>query len=767
MAKYACIGKSILRVDAREKVTGEAVFAGDIQLAGTLTGKIKSCPYPFARILAINTEKARRLRGVRAVITARDVTQFPYGLVVNDELPLADQYARYAGDGVAAVAAIDEDIAEEALELIEVEYEELTPVLNPAEALKPGAPVVHPERAEAVQNIAHRIEYVRGEGEAAFQKADLIIEDRFFSHTHHQAYLEPQACIAQWNGSGKLSIWGSTQSVFTTQDMLARSLGIPEHRARVVQPYVGGGFGGKKEMRPIFPITALLAKAAGRPVKVTYTREEEFISGRPRLAETIDLKLGFKKDGTMVAKSAVITADAGAYAGCCPHVMAVSTIRPDCLYRLPNIKMLANLVYTNTIPRGGFRGFGNPQMLFAMESLIDMAAEKLGIDPIQIKQKNSSKKGDVTAHGWILKSCGFDETLRLAREKSDWTSRRRKKEPNRGVGVASQVHVSGNRAVAKARGFDGSAALVNIDQWGRAKVISGETDLGQGMTTVFAQIAAEALGMKVEDVEVLPFVDADIAPFCYGTFADRVTVLGGNAVLKAAKDARKQLLRHAALKLGVKSNDLVIKDSKFFTKKAGRELATVKEIAYETVFKKLGGVPITGRAEFTVPDYVVVPDKTGYGNYALSYTFSTAVVEVAVDTETGKVDVLDIWYAVNVGRAINPKSCEGQIEGGVVQGVGFALAENYIWGDGRVLNPNFTDYKIPLSQGIPDVHSYWVEQPNPGSPYGAKGIGEPVLNPIAPAIANAVYNAIGVRIKELPITPEKILKALKETAKES
>jgi len=746
-------------------VTGEAAYSADIQLPGMLCGKIKSSPYPFARILSIDTDKARKLPGVKAVITARDVVQFPYGLFLNDELPLTDKFARYAGDGVAAVAAIDADTVEEALDLITVEYEELIPVLDAERAMEPGAPAVHPEREEVKNNIAHSIEYVRGEGEAAFRQADLILEEHFFAQTAHQAYLEPQTCVAQWDVSGKLTIWGSTQTPFTNRTILAKALGIPEHRIRIIQPYVGGGFGGKAYLRPHFPISALLAKAAGKPVKIVYTREEDFISGRPRVPETIDLRLGFKRDGTIVAKSAVITANSGAYAGCCPAIMQVSTIRSDCLYRLANIKMLANLVYTNTIPRGGFRGFGTPQMLFAMETMIDMAAERLGIDPVEIRLKNSVQKGDTTVHGWILKSCGFSETMQRTAEKSGWKDKRQKRDENRGIGVACQVHVSGNRAVTKEYGYDGSAAIINVDQYGKVKVISGETEIGQGMRTIFSQIAAEALGINMEDVEVLPFVDTDIAPFCYGTFADRVTVLGGNAVLMAAKDARRQLLRYAAEKLGVKAGALEIKNGRFYVKGSMEEVATVEEVARDTIFTKLGGVPITGRGEYTVPDYVVVPDKTGYGNYALSYTFGTAVVEVLIDLETGKVDVLNIWYAVNVGKVLNPKSCEGQIEGGVVQGIGYALGEDYFWNEGRMLNPNFTDYKIPISLGIPKIHCFWVEQANPGSPYGAKGIGEPVLNPIAPAIANAIYNAVGVRIKELPITSEKLLTALKEDRK--
>ena len=766
MTEYSFIGKSIPRVDGREKVTGEAVFTTDIQLPGMLYGKILRSPHPFAKILSINADRARSLTGVKAVITAPDVTQFPYGPSVADELPLADSYVRYVGDGVAAVAAVDEDIAEEALDLIAVEYEVLNPVLDAQKAMEPEAPSVHPEREEVKQNIAFHLDFVRGEGEAAFKQADLVVEDRFSTQLQYHAYLEPQAAVARWDSSGKLTIWGSIQSPFRARRLLAVALGIPEHSIRIIQPYVGGGFGGKIYMQPHFPICALLSQKTGKPVKIAYTRQEDFTSSRPRISEFIYLRMGFKEDGTMVAKSVEITADSGAYAGACSRVVGVSATRPDCIYRLPNIKAVANLVYTNKIPRSPFRGFGNPEMLFATESLIDMASEKLGIDPLELRLKNSSQKGDITVHGWIPNSCGLDESIQLAAKTSGWKGKRHSRDKNRGVGVACQVHSAGNRAATGDYGYDGSAAIINIDQYGKVKVISGESELGQGMLTVFAQIAAEELGVRIGDVEVLPFVDSDVSPFCFGTFADRVTMLGGNAVIMAARDAKKQLLGYAAGKLGVSVDDLEIKDSNFYVKGSPEKGVTLKEVACDTVLRKLGGVPITGRGEYVVPDYVVMPGKNRYGNYSLSYTFSTAVAEVSVDTETGKVDVCNIWYAMDIGKAINPKLCEGQIEGGVVQGVGYALSENYLWDNkGRILNPKFTDYKIPISASIPEIRCLWVEQANPGTPYGAKGVGEPVINPVAPAIANAVYNAVGVRIKDLPITPDKILRALREKSR--
>jgi CO/xanthine dehydrogenase Mo-binding subunit len=623
---------------------------------------------------------------------------------------------------------------------------------------------VHPEREEAQNNVAYHLEFVRGEGEAAFEHADLTIEDRFSTQAQHQCYLELQACVAQWDVSGRLTVWGTAQCPFSYRSELGRALGIPEDRIRIIRPYVGGGFGGRVMMHQHFPICALLARKAMTPVKIEYTREEEFIFGRPRISEIIDLRLGFKKDGTMVAKSVVVTADGGAYAGLAPSIVGVSLTRPDCLYRMPNIKAVGNLVYTNKIPRSPFRGFGNTEMLYAMESLIDMAAERLGMDPVEIRLKNCVHKGDVTAHGWILNSCGLAESIQITAGESQWKAKKQKagSEKNRGIGMACQVHVSSKRVHPL---YDGSAAIVNIDQYGKAKVISGETDIGQGMTTIFAQIAAEELGIGIENVEVLPTVDTDISPYCFGTYASRVSTMGGNAVRLAARDGRDRLLRGAAELLKLDADILEIRNGDFYSGETGEKIASVREVARDIVLGKQGGVPITGRGEYTVPGYVVRPDATGYGNYSVGYAFSTQIAEVSVDTETGKVDVINVWVGQDVGRALNPKLCEGQIDGGVVQGMGYALSENYIWGEGKVLNPRFTDYKIPTFSGTPGIHYFWVETNEPGGPFGGKSIGEAAMNPTAVAIANAVYDAVGVRIKDLPLTPEKITRALREKQK--
>ncbi len=760
--KLEVVGKNIPRPDGLEKVTGKAIYTTDIYLPNMLIGRAKRSPYPFARIRGINTEKARKLPGVKAVITARDVIQFPYGIVVEDELPLADEYARYAGDEVAAVAAVDVETAEEALDLIEVDYEELTPVLDMEKAMEPDAPVIHPELPEIKHNRSYHTECVRGEGEGAFKKADLVIGDRFTTFPQQHSAMEPQGCIAQWDVSGRLIAWAGTQRVFPNRDTLAKSLGIPGHRIRIIQPYIGGAFGCKIELQRVFPIAALLAKAAGRPVKYIHTREDEMIAGRPRVPEVIDLKLGFKKDGTMIAKSSHITGSSGAYAGWCSAMVSTSSVRTDCLYRQPNIKTSADLVYTNTIPCGAFRGFGNPQMAYAMESLIDVAADKLGIDPIEIRLKNAVEKGDITVHGWNLKSCELKESLRQVAKASDWKNKKRKRGKNRGIGVACQVHVNGNKVVAKWYGYEGSAALIDVDRYGKIKVTSGECHMGQGSIIAYAQIAAESIGTNVEDVYVTPYVDSDTSPFCLGTFATRGTSLGGNAVRVAGIDVRKKLMKYASEKLGVEVRDLDLRNSKFYVKGSAQEAATLQEIAYELIFTRMRGVPITGRGEYTVPPEVVLPDATGYGNYSLSYTYSAAAAEVEVDPKLGKVKVINVWHAVDIGRVINPKVTEGQIEGGVAQGIGYALLEECIMRNGIIKNTNFTDYMIPHSEDTPNIYSIWVEKPCAGNPYGAKGIGEPAVNPIAPAIANAIFDAVGVRLKDLPMKPAHIRKALRE-----
>jgi CO/xanthine dehydrogenase Mo-binding subunit len=765
---YSVVGKSLPRIDAREKVTGEAKYCVDLKLPGMLYGKIKRSPLPFARILNIDTSKVKKMIGVKAVITAEDTPKIPYGTFIADELSLAKTLVRFVGDGVAAVAAVDEDVAEEALELIEVDYEELTPILDPEQAIQPGAPAVHPELEDIKFNIPYRIDYTRGDPDQGFSEADLILEDRFVTQAVHQAYLEPQVCVSQYDSAGKLTIWGSLQAPFRSRSLIAKALGIPEHYIRMIQPYVGGGFGGKGgATQPLYPISAILAKKSGRSVKIVYTRREEFIAGRPRLSETIDLRLGLRKTGKIMAKDVRILADGGAYAGMAPAVLGVSATRTGSLYRIPNIRMKADLVYTNKIPRSSFRGFGNPQMHFALECLLDEGAVKLNIDPRDLRLMNATQEGDITAHGWVINSCGLSDSIKRTSEDANWDQKRMRNKQNCGVGMACLVHVSSNRGLHPL--FDGSSAILTINEHGKVKLISGEGEIGQGATTVFAQIASEELGISIEDIEIVP-VDTDISPFGSGAFASRVTTMGGSAVKLAALNLKKELFKARIEQLGVNAEDLAIKNleirnGEICIKDSPGKGIPIREVAFKEVFKR-GGGHLIGIGNYAVPDWVVVPDKTRYGNISVGYPFGTQIAEVEVDVETGKIKVLGLWAAHDLGRVINPIGAEGQIEGGIVQGIGYALTESYCWEAGRVLNTKFADYKIPMALDIPPINIVLIESNDPNCPYGAKGVGEPTLIATPPAIANAIFNAIGERIRDLPITSEKILKALRTKSHE-
>ena len=760
---YTVIGKSVPRIDAREKVTGEAKYCVDLSLPGMLYGKIKRSPFAFARVLNVDKSKAERLPGVKAVITGNDTPKIGYGTFLPDELPLAETLVRFVGDEVAAVAAVDEDVAEEALELIEVDYEELTPILDPEQAIQPGAPAIHPELENVKFNTAYQIAYTRGNPDKGFEEADLILEDRFVTNPAHQAYMEPQACIAQFDHSGKLTIWGSLQAPFRSRPLLARALGIQEHKIRMIQPYVGGGFGGKGgAIHSLYPVSAILAQKTGRPVKIVNTRKEEFIAGRPRLSETIDLRLGFKKTGRIIAKDVRILADGGAYAGMAPAVLSVSATRTGCLYRFLNIRMKADLVYTNKIPKGSFRGFGDPQTHFALESLLDDAARQLSIDPKDLRLMNATQEGDTTAHGWIINSCGLSDSIKIVTEESGWDKKRGQGKKNRGIGMACLIHVSSNRGLHPL--FDGSSALLTMDEYGKVKIFSGEGEIGQGATTVFAQIASEELGIPVEDVDVLP-VDTDVSPFCSGAFASRVTTMGGSAVKMAAINLKKDLFKARIEQLGANSEELKIEDlemrnGEICVKGSSEKGIPLREVAFKEVFRR-GGGRLVGYGNYTVPDWVVVPDKTRYGNISIGYPFGTQAAEVEIDLETGKMEILKLWAAHDLGKAINPMAAQGQIEGGIVQGIGYTLTESYIWEGERVLNTSFVDYKIPTALDIPPLNIALTESDDPNCPYGAKGVGEPALIATAPAITNAIFNAIGVRIKELPVTSEKILLQIK------
>jgi len=762
MEELSVVGKRLPRVDAIEKATGEAKYTVDIKLPGMLYGKVLRSPHPHARILKIDTSKARRLPGVRAVITAEDTPKIKFGHEglgpdFEDQLPLADEKVRYIGDEVAAVAAVDNDTAEEALGLIEVDYEELPAVFDQEEAMKPGAPLIH----EGVElNIAATLKFEEGDVEKGFKEADHIFEDRFTTQAQHHCCMEPHNTVAQFDRSGNLTVWSSTQSTFFLRRGLARVFAIPLGKVRVREVKVGGGFGGKCDfdVGSEACISAFLSKKSGNPVKLELTRKEDFIATRTRHPFITDIKTGVKKDGTLTARYIKVVEDNGAYNSAGPSVIAIGYVAGSSINRITNVKYEGYCVYTNKTFGGAFRGYGNPQVTFALESQMDIIAEKLGIDPLEIRLKNAVQPGDITPCGWKITSCGVSECLQKAADGLNWKEKRRRRKAKRGVGIANMIHVSDTRAYNF--NWDGSAAFIKLHDDGTASLMTGEVDMGQGTYTVLAQIAAEELGVRLEDIRVIA-MDTETTPLGLGAWSSRTTLAGGNGVKIAAADAKRQLLEVAAEKLEANIEDLEARSGRIYVKGSPEKGMSIAEAVRASQYSAQRG-NILGRGYYNAPNEMV-DHQTGRGNISPAYPFAAQAVEVEVDIETGKVKVLKFVAAHDLGKAINPVTAEGQIEGGVHMGLGYALTEGLVHDEkGKILNPSFTDYKMLNVFDMPPVKPILVETNDPEGPFGAKGLGEPVLVPTAAAIANAIYDAVGVRIKELPITPEKLLKALKE-----
>lgn len=758
MSELTVVGKRVPMIDAREKVTGEARYVSDVKLPGMLYGRILRSPLPHARILSIDTSRAERTPGVKAVLTANDTPKVKFGEVIADEYPLAIDKVRYVGDHVAAVAAISEDIAEEALDLIRVEYEELPVVDDPLKAMDPGAPLVH----DVERNIANQMAFSRGDVERGFREADEIIEEYFETSIVHQCYLEPMGSVADYS-QGRLNWYLPVHIPSVMRLTYAKTLGLSPDVIRVLSPFIGGGFGSKMEYAPHL-ICALLSMKARLPVRIVNSRVEEFLATMPRLPMYITLKLGVKRDGRITAKKTKIVADNGAYTHYAPPILSTAAMRADNQFRLENIETEAYLVYTNKMPTSCFRGFGNPQMTFAFAQAIDIVAERLGLDPVDVLLRNVVHKGYTTAHGWYMGSCGLDECIKRSVDEAGWSEKRsaRSKAPGsgdkrRGIGIATCIHVSGNRSFIKM--FEGASAFIRIGDDGKPLLFTGEVDLGQGARTVFAQIVAEELGIPLQDVRVAT-LDTDISPFGLGAFASRTTTLGGRAVVAAARDARAKLAVVAGDMLEARPEDLEFRGGTVFVKGSPEQAVPIGAVTKRAMAQRSGS-PVIGEGSFT-PDNVVVADpQTKFGNVSVAYSFAAHVAEVEVDTRTGKVDVVNYVAVHDTGKTINPLAAEGQVEGGVVQGLGYALTEEIVVKNGRVLNPTFLDYRLMTPLDIPPIKSVFVESDDPIGPYGAKSLGEPTLIPVAAAVANAIYNAVGVRIRSLPITAEKVREALR------
>jgi 4-hydroxybenzoyl-CoA reductase subunit alpha len=759
--EFNVVGARLPMMDAAQKVKGAALFTDDLILPGMLYGKILRSPFAHAKIVNIDTSKAEKLPGVKGVVTGQEIPDRQYGIVpkAKDEYALAKDKVRYIGDDVAAVCAIDPEIAEEALELIQVEYEELPAVFDPLEAKKEGAPEIH---AGIKHNTSFAIKKEFGDIEKAFAECDAVFEDTFYSQPVNHAPLEPHAALAQFDPlNGELTIWSSTQIPFFLRRNLSNTLQIPESKVRVIKPKVGGGFGQKIDLFAKDFCAAWFAIHLGKPVKFIYEREEVFISTRQRHPMYITVKTGVKKDGTILAQKFKTHADGGAYNSTAPTMIALTCFFLMIPYRVPNLFYEGYHIYTNKPVGGAMRGHGIPQARFAVERQLDMIADRIGVDPVEIRIKNSIHAGEPHPAGFVINTCGFSESVEKAADAIGWGEKRGKLPLGRGVGLAGASFPSGVSNMSHIS----SGAVVQIGRDGAVNVLSGAADIGQGAETVISQIVAEELGVPLEDIRITA-ADTGITPLDPGTFGSGVTVRAGNAALLAAISVKQKLFNFIADKLEANAADLVAKNRKIFVKGSPDKGMTLSQALKAYQYADLP-MPIVGRGSWMAPASEPTTLFKEDGNFAPNYSFMTQAAEVEVNLLTGKVKLLKMVTAHDCGRPINPMLVEGQLEGSVVGGMGQALFEEVIVEKGQVMNASFLDYGFPTFLEMPEIEAIEVKTDDPIGPFGAKEAGEGTQLSPAPAIVNAIYDAIGVDFMELPITPEKILDALEEKKKDS
>ncbi|MCB9748214.1 MAG: molybdopterin-dependent oxidoreductase [Candidatus Omnitrophica bacterium] len=756
------VGKSVPRIDGLGMVTGQTKYAFDVSFPNMLIGKMIRSPHPHAKILNIDTSAAEKLPGVRAIITAKDTHNIKFGSNeyffphTIDQMALEAEKVRYVGDELGAVAAIDEETAEQALRLIKVDYEILPAVVDMEEAIKPDAPQIH----ESLNNIAVILPVNFGNPDRALKEADYVREDVFFAPAAHQAALEPHVCVGQWEiFSNKVTLWASSQAPFKCREALAKTLKMDLNDVRVIKMSVGGGFGGKLEMLPMdFAACLLSKKAGGLPVKICYSREEEFLASRRKHGMKYTIKSGVKKDGTLVAITGEVLADGGAYCSYGPTVLAAAIMRIFMVYKIQHFRITGYRIYTNTPISGAMRGFGGVQAGFAIESHMDMLAEGIGMDPVEFRLKNITSPNMVTVNKMYLTTNGLKDCIEQATNAAQWTKKRgQQKNVCRGIGIGIAADVMGSKMY---KSHESAGSIVKVEEDGSVYLFTGAADTGQGSNTALSQIAAHELGVSYSRIKCKSG-DTEITPFDTGSFASRVTFISGNATILAARDAKNQVLDVVAQDLDLNSEELDIKAENVI-RRADNSVVMTFDKALELCYAFKYGRQIIGRGSYN-PKTTPIDFRTGEGNVSGSYGFEAQIAEVEVDKETGEVKLLKLWDAHDIGKAINPQSVEGQIEGSLAMGIGYTFLENLHFDKkGRPANGNFAHYRLPRTMGLPEMKSILIETNDPEGPFGAKGMGEASLLPTSAAIANAIYDAIGVRIKELPITPDKIIKALKE-----
>jgi len=753
------IGKPYPKKDARIKVSGECRFGGDIHVPGMLHGKLLRSPYPHAKILSIDTSKAEKLKGVRGVVTGKDFPGIIYGNFAHtrDYLPLAKDRVRFIGEEVAAVAAVDEDTAWEAVELIDVEYEPLPAVFDPEEAMKEGAPLLYDDKPG---NVSCKSVWEFGDIEQGFKASSLIKEDTYRTQAIKHGMLETHVCIGYWDASGKITLESAKQSPYVVWRQLAMGLGVQPHQVRMKQTFVGAGnSGGKQEAMPMDFAAVMLSKKSGRPVRIVHTMEEVLTIGYMRHPFKIDLKVGVDKEGIIKAVDCYAVADGGAHTSMGQLSIYLLGAFLMCTYKVPHVRYQGYRIYTNKGCAGALRGHCAPQARFAFEALLDDIADEMGLDHFEIRARNAITPGYEGPNGFKVTTCGFHQVLEKAKKVSGWDQKKGKLPKYRGIGVGAAGFATG----ANIMGMSACSALLKVQEDGTVALQSGATDVGQGCDTVLPMIVAEVLGIEPDDVSYA-LVDSDYTPIDGGTWGSRVTFYAGNAVKAAAMDARKQLAQVAAEILKADEGDLVFQKKKVFVRGNPDRGIELDRLVRHCQNRK--GMVLLGRGYYNAPADTV-NHIAGTGNFTPTYSFYAQVCEVEVDPETGQVEILNMWTTHDGGRELNPMLVRGQLIGSAVMHQGQALFENLIRDDqGTTLTPSFLDYKMATSMDIPLNHDFYsMNMPDPEGPFGAKEAGEGSGTPTLAAIANAIRDAVGVRFTELPMTPEKIYMAIRKKAK--
>jgi 4-hydroxybenzoyl-CoA reductase subunit alpha len=805
MTDFSIIGKPTAMIDAAQKTTGAGKYTDDLSVPGMLTGKILHSPYPHARIRRIDTSRAEKCEGVVAVVVGKDAPH-PYGIlpVGHDEYALALDKVRYVGDNVACVVAVSEAIAEKALELIEVEYEVLPAYFDPEESMKAQTDLIHDSKPGNLEKDYH---HVFGDPDQGFAEADQVAEARFIANEVTHAAMEPHSTLASFEldphtgKPGRLTVWSSTQVPYYLQHKLSLVLEMPMSQIRVIKPLVGGGFGGKSEVIPLEIMAAVAARKAQAPVKITYTREQVFWAHRGRPRTIIDLKTGVRRDGRITAVKARVVQDGGAYCSYGVVTILYSGALLGALYAIPNIQYDGYRVLTNKPACGAMRGHGTVNVRFAFESQLDELAARIAMDPAEIRQRNLLQPPCITVNGLRVQSYGLPECIERTVERSGWKQRKGKLPKGRGLGIACSHYVSGAANSIIRSDMPHSTVNIKIDRDGGVVVYTGASEIGQGSDTMTAQIAAEVLGCSLPRVRVIA-ADTDLTPIDIGSYSSRVTFMAGNATLRAAAEVKKLIAAAAAQKMKCASETLIFRDDLVFKQASGPPV--LHRHPQEEVEVTQAGASVSGRVEgqilrgslqqkrnedgakdwMTFEEAVVAAIDfhgalTGTGSYAPplearggkhkgagvgpspAYSYSAQVAEVSVDEETGEVTVHKVWAAHDCGRALNPISVEGQIIGSVWMGMGQALTEEMVWKDGMLMNAGLLEYRSPSSVESPEVEAIIVESVDPEGPFGAKECSEGSLAATIPAIANAIYDAVAVRLHESPFTPERVLAALR------